>query len=71
MYSLFGSLIINYMYKSFQFAKLENFIISQMAKNTDFWSNVQKLKKMDKYRTTKAMFYHKLRCSHVATPLIV
>lgn len=32
MYSLFGSLIINYMYKSFQFAKLDNFIISQMAK---------------------------------------
>lgn len=36
MYSLFGSLIINYVYKSFQFAKLGNFIISQMAKNTDF-----------------------------------
>ena len=36
MYSLFGSLIINYVYKSFQFAKLDNFIISQMAKNTDF-----------------------------------
>lgn len=36
MYSLFRSLIINYVYKSFQFAKLDNFIISQMAKNTDF-----------------------------------
>ena len=36
MYSLFGSLIINYVYKLFQFAKLDNFIISQMAKNTDF-----------------------------------
>lgn len=58
MYSLFGCLIINYVYKSFQFAKLDNFIISQMAKNTDFWSNVLNLKKMDKYSTTTAMFYH-------------
>ena len=71
MYSLFGSLIINYVYKSFQFAKLDNFIISQMAKILNFWSNVLNLKKMDKYSTTTAMFYHKLRCSHVATPLIV
>lgn len=26
---------------------------------------------MDKYRTTKALFYHKLRCSYVATPQFV